>query len=69
VQRFDLAALARDLNQLWAEAAVREAAGASIRLDQSLWAAAAQEQEARVSQDVWQEALDEKLAPLGGAQK
>lgn len=43
----DLDALARDRDQLWAEAAAREAAGASIRLDRSLWQAAAIEQEGR----------------------
>src|SRR5262249_40564267 len=48
VGRFDLEALKRDLNQLWAEAAAREAApGASIRLPEALWAEAAKEQQAR----------------------
>lgn len=47
----DLAALARDRDQLWAEAAAREAAGASIRLDRSLWRTAALEQEERRTVD------------------
>ena len=41
VERFDLEALKRDRDQLWAEAAAREASGASIRLPEQLWAAAA----------------------------
>jgi hypothetical protein len=47
----DLDALARDRDQLWAEAAVREAAGESIRLDRALWQAAALEQEERRTVD------------------
>lgn len=39
--------LATERNQLWAEAAQRQAAGESIRMDQSLWATAAIEQEKR----------------------
>src|SRR5262249_47016077 len=36
IVQFDLAALRRDLDQLWAEAAVREAKGESIRLAREL---------------------------------
>lgn len=54
VQWFDLDALRRDRDQLWAEAATREAAGASIRLDPALWAEAATEQEARREADPWE---------------
>lgn len=39
--------LATERNQLWAEAAQRQAAGESIRMDESLWAVAAIEQEKR----------------------
>ena len=38
VQRFDVDAIERDRDQLWAEAAQREAEGASIRLPEELWA-------------------------------
>lgn len=51
VGRFDLEALRRDRDQIWAEAAAREAEGASIRLDPSLYAAAGVEQEARRVED------------------
>lgn len=51
VGRFDLEALRRDRDQIWAEAAAREAKGDSIRLDPSLYAAAGVEQEARRVED------------------
>ena len=37
IVQFDLAALRRDRDQLWAEAAAREAKGESIRLARELW--------------------------------
>ena len=51
VDRFDIEAILRDRDQLRAEAAAREADGGSIRLDPSLWAEAAEEQEARRVED------------------
>ena len=51
VGRIDLAAIMCDRDQLWAEAAQREASGASIRLDPSLWPMAAEEQAKRVVVD------------------
>ena len=51
VQRFDLGRLRADRDQLWAEAAVAEAAGESIRLDPKLYEEAAVEQEARLRDD------------------
>ncbi|GBD47031.1 virulence-associated E family protein [Methylopila sp. Yamaguchi] len=53
----DLVALERDRDQLWAEAAVSEANGASIQLPRELWAAAAAEQEGRLEEDPWIEML------------
>lgn len=47
VRDIDLEALTRTRDQLWAEAAARESAGASIRLDRALWLDAAVEQEGR----------------------
>lgn len=46
--KIDLEALEHDVHQLWAEAAVREAAGESIRLDPSLYEAAKAAQRARM---------------------
>lgn len=60
VERFELAALRRDRDQLWAEAAAREAAGASIRLASELWMAAQVHQEQRREVDPW----EERLGPL-----
>ena len=57
IQRIDIDKLKGDRDQLWAEAAVAEAAGESIRLDPSLYEEAAREQEAR-------EAEDDPMVPL-----
>ncbi|TPE59470.1 hypothetical protein FJQ54_13360 [Sandaracinobacter neustonicus] len=62
VGRFDLEALRRDRDQIWAEAAARETEGASIRLDPSLYAAAGVEQEARKMDDPF---VDSLAAALG----
>ncbi len=57
IQGFDLDALRRDRDQLWAEAATREAEGAPIRLDPALWGDAAEEQNARRVEDPFFESL------------
>jgi hypothetical protein len=51
INRFDLPALARDRDQLWAEAVQLEKAGGSIRLPGDLWQTAHEEQSARVVED------------------
>jgi predicted P-loop ATPase len=61
ITRFDVAALTRDRDQLWAEAAYREAAGELIRLPEALWAAAGVEQEARRQVDPWEEVIDQQI--------
>lgn len=61
VNRFDLALLRRDRDQLWAEAAAREADGESIRLPEKLWAAAGEQQEGREIGDPFYEILSERL--------
>lgn len=66
VEGFDLVALRRDREQLWAEAATREAAGASIRLDRELWDDAAQQQEARRVEDPFVITLSTKLGEATG---
>jgi predicted P-loop ATPase len=57
--------LRRDREQLWAEAAAREAAGASIRLDPDLYGAASEEQARRRVEDPFVETLG---AMLNGAE-
>jgi predicted P-loop ATPase len=49
----DVEALSRDRDQLWAEAAAMEAAGASIVLDRALWALAAERQAEETTEDPW----------------
>lgn len=66
VEGFDLEALRRDRDQLWAEAAAREAERASIRLDPSLYAAAGVEQEARRVEDPFVAALAAALGDRTG---
>lgn len=51
--------LERDRDQLWAEAAVAEAADESIFLNESLWVAAAEEQEKRRAVDPWECILEQ----------
>lgn len=53
----DLDALVADRDQLWAEAAAREAEGESLFLPQELWEMAAIEQEGRVAEDPWADIL------------
>jgi hypothetical protein len=53
VATIDLDGLIADRDQLWAEAAVREAGNESLLLPQELWEVAAIEQEERVADDPW----------------
>ena len=62
VDRFDMDALRRDRDQIWAEAAAREGEGKPIRLDPLLWDAAAEAQDKRRVEDPFYESL---LAVLG----
>lgn len=66
VGKFDIARLTADRDQLWAEAAAREAAGVSIRLDPSLYAAAAVEQKARAVDDPWVDVINSMLRDMEG---
>lgn len=66
INTFDLEALARDRDQLWAEAAAAEAAGESIRLDKSLWPAATEAQDDRYQVGAMQLLLGEKLGDHEG---
>lgn len=66
IGRFDLTALERDRDQLWAEASLRETDGASIRLPEILWQAAAEEQGKRQVEDPFLEVLRDKLGEHEG---
>ena len=66
VKRFDVAAIRRDRDQLWAEAAHREAAGESIRLDPALYDAAAEVQSEHEVDNQFIEVLDRALGDVEG---
>jgi predicted P-loop ATPase len=66
IKKFDLEALRRDRDQLWAEAAVREAQGGSIQLPEALWAVAGEQQRARLAEDPWEERIAARLGDLQG---
>lgn len=57
VEGFDLGNLARDRNQLWAEAAFREAKGESLELSSHVRPVAMEEQKAREMSDEWEEMI------------
>lgn len=59
VQRFDAVGIARDRDQLWAEAVYREARGESIRLPEEIWGEAGEHQEQRRELDAWEEMIRE----------
>jgi hypothetical protein len=62
----DLKALTVDRDQLWAEAAMREARGDSIRLDQSLYHLAAGEQSKREQENPMEAKFEAKLGGKTG---
>jgi hypothetical protein len=66
IDKFDVAALKRDRDQLWAEAAMLESQGASINLDPSLWGVAAIEQHERTAEDPWIEAIENAIGDRKG---
>jgi hypothetical protein len=62
----DLAGLARERDQLWAEASAIEASGTSIRLDPTIWEEAGVYQEAARHGDPWADVIGGWLDPLVG---
>ena len=64
IVRLMLEELRRDRDQLWAEAAAREAKGESIRLDPKLYPAAAAEQERRLVDDPWVAIIEKELGDI-----
>ncbi|MBR1234117.1 VapE domain-containing protein [Bradyrhizobium sp. AUGA SZCCT0182] len=64
--RVDVAGIAADRDQLWAEAVAREAAGESHVLPQALWSVAAEEQTRQTTDDPWADVLS---AFLGGRER
>jgi hypothetical protein len=66
VGKFDINRLKTDVDQLWAEAVLRERRGDSIRLAQELWPVAGVEQEQRRQEDPWEEVLANAFSDLKG---
>jgi hypothetical protein len=66
VARVDLQGLTEARDQIWAEAAYREAAGESNMLPESLWNAAAQEQAQRMHANPYTAALMQQLGEKTG---
>ena len=64
VKRFNVKWIVENRDQLWAEACVREAAGASIRLPEELWPQAGEEQEKRQEVDPWETTILKMLITL-----
>jgi len=60
----DLAAVARDRDQLWAEAVGAEAGGEPLVIPEKLWPDVAVQQEARMELDPWEDELSVTLARL-----
>ncbi|RTL62119.1 MAG: hypothetical protein EKK42_32855 [Pseudonocardiaceae bacterium] len=58
----DIAAIERDRNQMWAEAAALEATRESDVLPKKLWAVAAERQARQTSEDPWADVLESFLA-------
>lgn len=61
IEQFDIGALMHDRDQLWAEAALCEDSGESIRLPQHLWDVAGREQALRTPMDEWVHLVDDWL--------
>lgn len=66
VKEIDLARFAVDVDQLWAEAVVREVAGVSITLSPKLWSAAAEVQGQRMVEDAYADVLEDAFGGKKG---
>lgn len=64
IQSFNVAKVLTDRDQLWAEALVREHAGESIRLPETLWPEATEHQEERREIDPWEQPIRDLLSRI-----
>lgn len=69
-RRIDIDGIARDRDQLWAEAATQEAAGVPLVMDTRLWVDAAYEQHKRIEIDDWEDPIQHFLdKPVEGEER
>lgn len=66
VGKIDLKQFSSNVDQLWAEAVVREEAGESITLSQHLWAAASEVQGQRMVEDAYADVLGDAFGEVKG---
>ena len=69
IVEFDVKRLMADRDQLWAEAASREAVGESVRLNPDLYDAATKQQDRRRVADPWEEAIKARWPRSGDPAK
>jgi predicted P-loop ATPase len=69
ILKVDLDAVARDRDQLWAEAAAAEASGEQLVISEHLWAEAATAQRARMEIDPWHDVIAARLGQFEGNAK
>jgi predicted P-loop ATPase len=67
VWRIDLGAVARDRDQLWAEASLLEAGGEVLEIGEDLWSAAAEQQSGRLEHDPWEDTITTWITVHQGA--
>jgi predicted P-loop ATPase len=65
----DLEGIARDRDQLWAEAAAIEASGEALALPSTLWSIASIEQQSRLAHDPWEDLIERHLSALADKTK
>lgn len=65
IVEFDIDALRRDRDQIWAEASVCEGSGFAIRLPRDFWGMAASEQSKRMVEDPWIDVIESVLLKGG----
>jgi hypothetical protein len=69
INKFDIAGIVKDRDQIWAEAAHRESEGESIRLEERHYDVAGVQQDRRRISDPWEDVLTKKCGPGSGVDR